>query len=222
MLSPLRLAPCLSLALAIAALAPLARGQEKPASPAPTPAEGAAAAIDPRAIEALRRAFDAQQAKGTHRVKVLAAQGRDALAPAAEIDFVFPDRIRLRSQGAEVISIGNGAWMKMGEKWLPAPPEVRSAARNFGDPARREEMIRNCIAARVLGPSTLNGEAVETYEFRHQTKKAVSRSVFYVTPADGLPRKIEIEAETKGTPVRSVMEYSDYGTTITIEAPKEN
>lgn len=221
MLPPLRLASCLSLVLAFAALVPEARGDEKPAgSPAPAPAEGAAAAVDPKAIEALRRAFDAQQAKGTHRVKVLAAQGREALAPAAEVDFVFPDRIRLRSQGMEMVSIGNSAWVKIGEKWQPAP-EARAVARNFSDPARREEMIRNCISARALGPSTLHGEAVEGYEFRHRTKKTTSRSVFYVTPADGLPRKIEIEAETKGTPVRSVMEYSDYGAAIAIEAPKE-
>ncbi len=197
---------------------------ETPPAPPSVPASASdAAGIDPAVIDILRKAFAAQKAKGSFRAKLEIPNAPGGGTATMEIEFVFPDRMRMNLSGVEVISVGDRAFMRLGDKWMPAPPQVTKAGGSFGDPKMVEEMIRNCTGARVLGPETVNGIPMETYEFLAKTKEGTSKSKFYITPGDSLPRRIDIEGTVvaKDGQVRTRLDYSDYGAPISIEPPKD-
>lgn len=199
--------------------APAASASPAPAggaSPAPTPG-----VIEPKAIEALRKGFAAQIALKTFRAKMRLANAPTGAGASGDIELevVAPDRIRMKTAGMQVVVVGEKALVQMGEKWMPAPPALSKSAMNAGDPKKIEELIQNCQAARHLGVETVNGVPMETYEYLVRRKDGSSKSKFYFTVNDQLPRRIDIEADAKGQQIKSTLEYFDYGAPVTIELP---
>lgn len=192
------------------------------AAPSPEAAPEANKDIDPKAIEAVRKGFAAQLAKKTFRVKMrLINPPAGAGGGDMEMEFSVPDRIRMKGAGVDIVMVGDKAMVKMGEKWLPAPPEFVKAGANAADPKLIEQLIKNCRSARVLGPETVNGQVLETYEFVVKRKDGASKNKFYFSTGDDLPRRLDVEAEVrKGVPVKSTLEYYDYGAPVVIELPK--
>ncbi len=198
---------------------------EEPA-PAPTepkattPAPDAKATIDPKAIEVLRKSFAAQQAKGTFRARMEIPDNASGAQGQMQMEFIFPDRMRMTLAGTEMVGVGEKAFIRIGDKWMTAPAQMNKAVGSFSDPKKLDEMVQNCVSARVLGPEKLKDLAVETYEFVNKTKEGTSKSKFYLTPNDLLPRRIDIEADIMGRRVTTKLEYYDYGAPMTIEVPQ--
>ncbi|MBS0659911.1 MAG: hypothetical protein JSR82_16855 [Verrucomicrobia bacterium] len=224
--------PVLRVAFATALFCLPLRAQEAApaASPAPTTVAPAAPAeakedvtptLEPRALEAVRKGFVAQQEKKTFRIKMKinspAGSGGDM-----EMEVVFPDRVRMKGAGIDLVMVGEKAMVKMGEKWIPAPPEFAKAGANAADPKLVEQLIKNCRSARYLGSEKVNGEACEVFEYVVKRKDGTSKNKFFFGP-DSLPRRLEVEAEIKkGVAVKSIMDYSDYGAPLSIELPAAN
>lgn len=205
---------------------PVSAQESAPASPSPAPAaeakpgakEEAGGEIDPKALDAVRKGFAAQLEKKSFRVKMKvnspAGAGGDM-----EMEVAFPDRIRMKGAGIDLVVVGDKAMVKMGEKWIPAPPEFVKAGTNAADPKLVEQLVKNCRNARYVGSEKVNGEACEVYEYVVRRKEGTTKNKFYFGP-DALPRRLDVEAELKkGVPVKSTLDYYDYGAAISIELP---
>ena len=206
-------APAALLAQAPAAPAPAAKAVQE--MNATFPAE-----IDPVVIEVLRKAFAAQRAKGSFRATMESAGLGGAAIPTMEMEFVFPDRMRMKTSGMEIIGVGGQTMMRMGDSWMQAPVEVSKAAGSCGDPKKVEEMLGNTTAARSLGQVKIGEKLLDSYEVQVKTKGATSKSKFYISPDDNLIRRVETQAEVQGKPTTSTLTYADYGAPIRIELPK--
>ena len=186
----------------------------------PEPGAASPADIDPAVIEILRKSFGAQRAKGSFRATMSSAGLGDGTIPPMEMEFVFPDRMRMKMTGMEIIGVGSKTMMRMGDSWLPAPAEVSKAAGSFGDPKKIEEMLSNTTYAKSVGPAKVDEIAVDAYEVRIKTKGAISKSKFFISPSDNLIRRVETQADIQGKSMTSTLDYSDYGAPIRIELPK--
>src|SRR5450432_1794246 len=161
---------------------------QAPAAPAPAPTvaptSGKAepelnatfpAEIDPTVIETLRKSFAAQRAKGSFRATMETAGLGDGTVPPMQMEFVFPDRMRMKMSGMEIIAVGGKSMMRMGEAWLPAPAEVSKASGSFGDPKKVEEMLGNTTYAKSLGQTKVDGKMMDSYEVHIRTKGVDSK-----------------------------------------------
>jgi hypothetical protein len=220
------LAACVAAPLSLFAQAPAAPPAADPAKSPPTttaeskPVADAKIDVDPAVIDALRKAFAAQRAKGSFRARMDAGTLGGGDIPPIDMEFVFPDRMRMKMTGVEVVGVGDKTMVKMGEGWLPAPAAVKSPASSFGDPKRVDEMLTGAVLAKNLGPTKIDGVAVEAYQLDTNTKEGLSKSKIYLTPADSLIRRIETEANVMGKDATSRLDYFDYGAPIRIELPK--
>jgi hypothetical protein len=222
------LSACLAAPLALFAQAPAAPAAPRVADPAKSPPATTAASkpvvvdkteVDPAVIETMRKAFAAQRAKGSFRARMDAGTLGGGDIPTVEMEFVFPDRMKMKMADVEVVGVGDKTMMKMGEGWLPAPAAMKSPGSNFGDPKRVDEMLTGAVVAKSLGPTKIDGLAVESYQLNTNTKEGLSKSKIYLTPADSLIRRIETEANVMGKDATSTLDYYDYGAPIRIELP---
>jgi hypothetical protein len=226
-----RFSLCAALAagpVALFAQAPPAPPTLIPPTPAPPalenkaadPAKAGAGDVDPAVIETLRKAFATQRTKGTFRARMESTGlGAEAM-PTVEIEFVFPDSIRMKMAGVEVVGVGEKTMMRIGEGWMPAPASLSSVSAHLGDQRKVDEMLANTFYAKRLGPSKIAGAAVDVYETHTNSKEGLSNSKIYLTPNDLLIQRIETEAEIMGKPATSTLDFFDYGDRILIELPK--
>ncbi len=218
-------AACLAAPLPLLAQAPAA---PPPAAATPPPAaavEGKPAAetkadVDPAAVDAVRKAFAAQRAKGSFRTRMESTGLGGAAIPVVEMEFVFPNRMRMKMAEVEVVSVGDKTMMKMGEGWLPAPAAMKGAGSSFGDEKKVEEMLAGVVLAKSLGPTKIDGIAVDAYQLNARTKEGLSKSKIYLLPGSSLIQRMETEAEVMGQNATSRLDYYDYGAAIRIELPK--
>lgn len=218
---------------AVLLVAPGALFAQAPAAPAPTAPPAAAgskpepelnatlpAEIDPVVIAVLRQAFAAQRTKGSFRATMESAGQGGGAIPSMEMEFVFPDRMRMKMSGMEIVGVGGKTMMRMGDSWMPAPAEVSKASGSFGDPKKVEEMLGNTTYAKSLGQTKIDEKLLDSYEVHVKTKGAISKLKFYISPGDSLIRRVETQADLLGKPTTSTLNYSDYGVPIRIELPK--
>ncbi len=205
--------------LSLYAQAPAAPAAANPAQP-PAAAADAKTDVDPAVIETMRKAFAAQRAKGSFRARMESTGLGGMAIPAVEMEFVFPDRMKMKMTGVEVVSIGEKTMVKMGEGWTPAPASMKGAGSNFGDPKKVDEMMTGAVVAKNLGPTKIDGVAVDSYQLNTKTKEGTSKSKIYLIPASGLIQRIETEAEVMGQNATSKLDYYDYGAKIQIDLPK--
>jgi hypothetical protein len=113
---------------AVCLVAPLSLFAQTPAAPPPAdaarapasaaaeskPNDDAKADIDPAVVEAIRKAFAAQRAKGSFRAHMESTGLGGASIPTVEMEFVFPDRMKMKMADVEVVGVGDKTMMKMG------------------------------------------------------------------------------------------------------------
>jgi hypothetical protein len=128
-------------------------------------------------------------------------------------EFVGPDRYH--------ITIGSGAWMKMGGKWAKLPMNLSGQVKSFRDPKFIEELSRDA-EVKFIGPDLLDGRPMLVYQYTLKNSAGTAgttTSKMWVGPLDGLPRKSEIEGDVKGGKSRMVITWYDYNSDISIEPP---
>jgi hypothetical protein len=97
---------------------------------------------------------------------------------------------------------------------------MKGAGSNFGDPKKIDEMLAGVIVAKSLGPTKIDGVAVDAFQLNTRTKDGLSKSKIYILPATSLIQRMETEAEVMGQNATSKLDYYDYGATIRIDLPK--
>lgn len=140
----------------------------------------------------------------------------------ATLEYASPDRYRLVSPQGEMIAVGNDAYMKAGGRWMKAPVNVGQMINQFRDPKAVEEMRRK-TDIKYVGTETLDGQTMYVYEYALDESAgsgARGRAKTWISPADMLPRKTEVDGEAGGIKSHTTITYTDYNRDISIEPPK--
>ncbi len=217
---PLALA-CLVLALAAC----------KPSAPADTAApartepagtmEKAAAALNPLSSPEyeMKASMDKfLKAKSFHAVMDM--QGAQSMA--IEMDFVAPDRYRMKMpQGTQVI-IGDTMHMQVEGRSMKMPLP-KGTLSQWRDPLRIEENKAE-MNVESLGSDSIDGQPAKKYLVRHTEPKASqpqSNEFTFWIGGDGLPLQLVSQGDAQGKPYSMTLRYSRFDDpSIVIDAPQ--
>jgi hypothetical protein len=212
---PLALA-CLILALAAC----------KPSTPADTAApthpesagtlEKAAAALNPLSSpeDEMKASMDKfLKAKSFHAVMDM--QG--ARSMVIEMDFVAPDRYRMKMPTGTQVVIGDTMYMQVKDRSVKAPLPAGTLTQ-WRDPLKIEENKAG-MSVESLGSDSVDGQPAKKYLVRH-TEPTPSEFTFWID-GDGLPLQLVSQGESQGKPYSMTLRYSRYDDPgIVIDAPQ--
>jgi hypothetical protein len=193
-----------------------ASAKEKAKSDAKAPS---AAEVDSAVIEVLRKSFAAQRAKGSYRALMDNSLGGNVL-PSLELEAVYPNRIRLKRSGMEIIFVDGHGMVRKGDKWSAAPASLAKSLGAIDDPQEDEKLLGTAIFAKSLGATKIDDRILAGYEVHTKGKNGVTKSKFFISLDDSLIRCVETKSEFQGQPLFSKMMVGDYGIPIQIELPK--
>lgn len=134
-----------------------------------------------------------------------------------EMDFVAPDRYRMKMPMGTQYVIGDTMYMTMDGRTMKLPlPKGQTA--NYRDPASFEAN-KATMQVEALGSDTVDGQAAKKYLMRN-TQPVPGESTLWVS-ADGYPLKIEVSGDTGGITTRTTIRYSRFNDpTIRIDPPQ--
>jgi hypothetical protein len=202
--------------------APAAPGDAAPASSEPAAtAEGAVAAaataIAPlSAKDEIGRMMDAFVAVKSYHVEMTTASPKGDMT--TDMDFVAPDRYRMKLPMGTQYVIGDTMYMSMeGRTMKMALPKGQLA--NYRDPA---QIAANKATMEVaaLGSDTVDGQAARKFLVRNSQPRP-SESTIWVG-ADGYPLRIDVKGEAGGGASSTTIRYSRFNDpSIRIEPPPQ-
>jgi hypothetical protein len=131
------------------------------------------------------------------------------------LEFVAPDRYRLRTpQGSQVI-IGDTMYMRMDGRTMQVPLP-RGVLTQWRDPAQLDKH-RDTLVVEQLGAEAVAGKPARKY--RMVNSKPRSESLMWIG-ADGYPRRIQAIARGQGKATTTTLDYSRFNDPgIRITAP---
>ncbi|MEO6102131.1 MAG: hypothetical protein ABIP44_00655 [Pseudoxanthomonas sp.] len=210
----------------------LALGACKPSAPADTAAlpaqarpagalEKAAAALNPLSSpeDEMKASMDKfMKAKTFHAVMDM--QG--ARGMSIEMDFVAPDRYRMKMPMGTQVIIGDTMYMQVEGRSMkmPLPKDTLSQWR---DPMKIEESKAG-MSVESLGSDSVDGKPAKKYLVTHTGPKPgqpqSSEFTFWIGD-DGLPLQLVSEGEAQGKPYSMTLRYSRFNDpSISIAAPQ--
>jgi len=198
----------------------------KPPAPADTAApaqtepagtlEKAAAALNPVSSpeDEMKASMDKfLKARSFHAVMDM--QG--ARSMAIEMDFVAPDRYRMKMPMGTQVVIGDTMYMQVEGRSMKMPLPAGTLTQ-WRDPLRIEEHKAG-MSVESLGTDTVDGQPTKKYLVKH-TEPKPSEFTFWID-GDGLPLQLVGQGESQGKPYSMTLRYSRYDDPgIVIDAPK--
>jgi hypothetical protein len=178
-----------------------------------------AADVDPAVIDAMRKAFAAQRAKGSYRALLDTSIGGYVL-PSLELEAVYPNRIRLKRSGMEIIFVSGKGMVRKDDKWTVAPAALAKSLGAVDDPQEDERLLGKATFAKDLGQTKIDERPLACYEVHTKGKNGLAKSKFFISLEDSLIRRVETKSALQGRALISAMMVGDYGIPIQIELPK--
>ena len=212
------------LALGCLVVASAACKPSPPAEPAAAAAAPASAAAVPEATAALNPMASPEdevkasmdkflKARSFHAVMVM----EGARGMTNEMDFVAPDRYRMKMPVGTQIIIGDNMYMQIEGRSMKVPLP-KGQLNQWRDPLKIEENKAG-LSVEALGDDTLDGKAAKKYLVRH-TQQEASEFTFWIG-ADGLPLQLLHQGQAQGKPYSMTLHYSRFDDpTITIDPPQ--
>jgi len=134
----------------------------------------------------------------------------------AEMQFVAPDRYRIKKTDGEVIVIGNDSYSNENGKWEQLDDDIGEFIRTQTQRGI-EEGVKNLKDVQIVGKEKVGGKDATVYTHKFGD---ISTKVWIGTES-GLQLKNEVEANVGGKIEKQTTVY-DYDKKVTIEAPKIN
>jgi hypothetical protein len=205
-LRPLALG-CLVLALAAC----------KPSPPAePTASATVPAALNPLASpeDEVKASMDKfLKAKSFHAVMVM----EGARGMTNEMDFVAPDRYRMKMPVGTQVIVGDTLYMQADGRSMKVPLP-KGTLSQWRDPLKIEENKAG-LSVEALGSDSVEGQAAKKYLVKNTLPEA-SEFTFWIG-SDGLPLQLLHQGQAQGKPYSMTLRYSRFDDpTITIDPPQ--
>lgn len=220
---PIRPLMLACLVLALAACKPPA-----PTDPAAPAQAGPADALDKaaRALNPLSSPADAVKASMDRFLKarsfhaVMDMQGAQPMA--IEMDFVAPDRYRMKMPTGTQVIIGDTMHMQVEGRTMKMPLP-KGTLTQWRDPLKIAEHKAG-MSVESLGSDTIDGKSANKYLVKHTEPKPSepqsSEFTFWIG-GDGLPLQLVSQGEAQGKPYSMTLRYSRFDDpTIVIDAPQ--
>ena len=190
------------------------------AQSATTPKPGSVSGAD-NPLDVLSKAVSAQLEAKSFRARMTTAidGGKES---TRIVECIAPDRFHISGDQDEMILTGGNVYMKTGGgEWTRLLFDPTQMINQIRDTKQLDE-IRKSTDVVPIGAETVDG--VPTMAYRYTMKNpfgmnSTSICKMWVSLADSLPRKMEVEGEFNKTKTRSVVTYYDYGADIKIEPP---
>jgi len=219
-LRPLALACLLAALVACKPSTPADTAAPAPVEPAGT-LEKAAAVLNPLSSpeDEMKASMDKfLKARSFHAVMDM--QGAQPMA--IEMDFVAPDRYRMKMPMGTQVIIGDTMHMQANGRWMKTP-FPKGMLTQWRDPLRIEESKAG-MSVESLGSDNIDGQAAKKYLVRHADPKLdqpqSSEFTFWIG-GDGLPLQLVSQGEAQGKPYSMTLRYSRYDDPgIVIDAPQ--
>jgi hypothetical protein len=140
----------------------------------------------------------------------------DPMLGSATIDYVAPDRFRLKDATSDIIVIGDTTYQNEGSGWEVLGQNMAAIINQY----RNGDMIDSIILSDVqmLSDETLDGKGCEVYSYTQDFKGLVSVDKLWIEKSTGLPVRLESQGDFLGMTSLSVIHY-DYDTELSIEIP---
>jgi outer membrane lipoprotein-sorting protein len=136
------------------------------------------------------------------------------------LEFVPPDRYHLVNSAIEAIIIGNDSYIKLGDQWSVSPIDISTIMQ--GIMTLPTDLISQVTNWASLGQESLDGTPAQVYSYDMQATiagvQANSANKIWISTADGLPLKLESQADVNGVTTTTTNVY-EYDPNLTIEAP---
>jgi outer membrane lipoprotein-sorting protein len=191
------------------------------AATAPAASGGNSAAVAPsdNPQDVLTKSIEAHLSAKSFRARMTNTSSQGNYT--ATLEYASPDRYHLVMPQGEMIAIGGDSYMKAGGRWMKTPVNMGQMINQFRDPKAVEEMRRK-TDIKFVGSETLDGQPMYVYEYALDEAGGPGvkgRAKTWISPADMLPRKTEVDGEANGIKSHTTLIYSDYGSDIKIEPP---
>lgn len=134
----------------------------------------------------------------------------------AEMEYIAPDRYRIKKADGEVVVIGNDSYSNEDGKWEKLEDDIGEFIREQTR-AGIEEGVKNLQNVEIVGKDKVNGKDATVY--RHKFGDITTK--VWIGTESGLQLKNEVEANVGGTIQKQTTVY-DYDKKVSIEAPKIN
>jgi hypothetical protein len=206
---------CLLLALAACKPSPPAEPATAAAAAAPAVAD-ATTALNPLASpeDEVKASMDRfLKAKSFHAVMVM----EGARGMTNEMDFVAPDRYRMKMPVGTQVIVGDTMYMQVDGRSMKVPLP-KGTLSQWRDPLKIEENKAG-LSVEALGSDSVEGQAARKYLVRN-TQPEASEFTFWIG-SDGLPLQLLHQGQAQGKPYSMTLRYSRFDDpTITIEPPQ--
>lgn len=138
-------------------------------------------------------------------------------AMTTELDFVAPDRYRIKMPMGTQVIIGGTMYMAMQGRTMKIPMP-KGALSQWRDPGKlRESQAQSTVTA--LGPGLVDGKPASRYRIV-SAQSPDTASVMWIG-AGGWPLKIDVDGKSGGKAFSASIRYSRFNDpTIRIEAPQ--
>ena len=206
----------------------LAQSAATPAVAAASPAETTATTTQGTATEldVLFNAMHAATARRSFRAKVEAEV--DGEKSGFELEFVAPDRYRMKSASFEFIIIGQDGYLKLDNQWQKAQRDETDTSNTFNvgnSPVFWSDAaipkLKPHLTLKAVRATTLAGLPAQLVEYEMTDalgRKGHNQSRTWVGQ-DGLPRRTEMTGEYDGVKSHAVMTWLDYDSSLKIAPP---
>ena len=210
------------LVLAVAACKPSTPADTAAAAAAPASATAdTAAALNPLSSpeDEVKASMDKfLKAKSFHAVMTM----EGARGMTNEMDFVAPDRYRMKMPVGTQVIIGDTMYMQADGRSMKVPLP-KGALSQWRDPLKIEENKAG-LSVEALGSDSVEGQAAKKYLVRNTQPESgqpgPSEFTFWIG-GDGLPLQLLHQGQAQGKPYSMILRYSRFDDpTITIDAPQ--
>ena len=219
---PQTVAATAKLPVATATATPKADNAEPHVEATPTPIPAAVA------LDQLMTALAAAQRAPSFRAR-LNGQINDEEPDILTLEIAAPNRRRIKGHNIEIIVVGEDGYLSFGSKWQRAPrdPEAKAAVFRVAQAPvywglAENKAARGFITMKSATPTTYDEQAATLFEYEMKDafgKTGVCTLRTWVTQADGLPRKTEMEGDYEGRHAKALLTWLEYNVALTIEAP---
>jgi hypothetical protein len=195
---------------------PAAAEAKAPAATAPTALASAAEAINPlSAKDEISAMMDRFVTVKSYHVDMNTSSPKGDMA--MDLDFVAPDRYRMKMPMGTQYVIGDTMYMAMnGRTMKMAIPKGQIS--NYRDPAQIAAN-KATMTVESLGNDTIEGQAAKKFLVRNTEPRQVESTIW--VGADGYPLRIEVNGEDRGQVARTTISYSRFNDpSIRIDPPQ--
>jgi hypothetical protein len=141
----------------------------------------------------------------------------DAMLGTSTIDYVAPDRFRVKDDTSDIIIIGETTYQNEGNGWETLEMNMGAIINQYRNPDMLDKIILSDVQA--LGEETLDGKACNVYSYTQDFEGIISQDKLWIEEITGLPVRLESEGDFLGTPSKSVSNYEYTGVEITVPTP---